>query len=116
MSGIRLTVPELEVVRQCLAAAALGPFFPDWEFVTLFGVERKSVAATAEAWPDVDVSSSEVSLAVNNSFANLLGYPHGAEERWSDFISVTPIEVRRIFEKWRNQSTGQDSLNGRADG
>jgi hypothetical protein len=33
------------IVGQALRAAANGPFFPDWEFHALFGLERSEVSA-----------------------------------------------------------------------
>ena len=57
-----LTEKEMELVRQCLRAAVQGPFFPDWEFHTLFGLEREDVAAVLSRWPDLD-DSREVDRA-----------------------------------------------------
>ncbi|WP_162584044.1 hypothetical protein [Variovorax sp. PBS-H4] len=31
------------IISECLWAAADGPFFPDWEFSTLFGLSREEV-------------------------------------------------------------------------
>jgi len=98
-----LNARETEVVFECLRAAAAGPFFPDWEFHTLFGLERGDVQAIVDAWPDVEETSEKVSLAINNSMNNLLGYPHGRPEDWPRYISVSTSEVRRIFDKWRGQ-------------
>jgi hypothetical protein len=92
---------DLDVVRQCLQASVDGPFFPEWEFHTLFGLERSEVRTVLSAWPDLDDSNESVRLAINNSFANLLGYPHGCETQWSQFISASASEVSRIFYLWR---------------
>src|SRR4051794_25289381 len=96
-----LTDEEQRAVFECLTAAASGPFFPDWEFQTLFGVSRSDVKAVADAWPNVNEETESVSLAINNSMNNLLGYPHGRVRDWSRYISVGPAEVGRIFRKWR---------------
>ena len=61
------------VVGEALRAAADGPFFPEWEFHTLFGLARSEVRAVAHAWPNVDLTDAKVVLAVNNSFNNLAG-------------------------------------------
>ena len=96
---------EREIIRQCLNAAVHGPFFPDWEFHALFGLERGEVKYVLDVWPGLDDSKKEVRSAVrsaiNNSLNNLLGYPHGCEKEWSLFISVSRSEVERIFKKWR---------------
>jgi len=97
----KLTDQERRVVHECLMAALNGPFFPDWEFQTLFGIDREVFAKVVEAWPAFDESDDEVQLAINNSMGNLIGYPHGAEKKWSEFISVPPEEVRRILKQWR---------------
>jgi hypothetical protein len=101
MSIQQLSVAEKQVVFDCLRASLEGPFFPDWEFHTLFGLERSKFADIVSKCPNVDDGDEEVSLAINNSFANLLGYPHGEEKGWEEFIEVSRDEVNRIFKKWR---------------
>jgi hypothetical protein len=66
----RLSAREIEIVRQCLSAAVEGPFFPDWEFAALIGLDRDGVAAVLAAWPARDDDTQE--LAVNNVLNNLL--------------------------------------------
>ena len=44
---------ERELVGQCLRASVAGPFFSDWEFGTIFGLEREDVCAIAAAWPTI---------------------------------------------------------------
>lgn len=92
---------ELDVVRDCLRAAAEGPFFPDWEFATLFGLERAELKSILHSWPDLNEDDELVVLAINNSFNNLLGYPHGLVDNWSDFIRVDSHELARIYMKWK---------------
>lgn len=99
----RFDEDEKRVLREALRAAAEGPFFPDWEFRTLFGLDRSTVATIAQAWPNIDESSDEVVLAINNSLVNLVGYPHGEKDQWSKYISVSREEVLRILEKWKRQ-------------
>lgn len=102
-----LNKEEVDVVGQCLRASVYGPFFDDIEFQTLFGVSREEAKVVADQFSDVDEfddstgNNDDAWLVVNNAFANLLGYPHGKESSWSTFISVTPQQVRRIYEKWR---------------
>jgi hypothetical protein len=96
-----LTEREKELVFECLRAASDGPFFPDWEFTTLFGLEREQVRRIAAAAPHIDDARKEAALAINNALANLLGYPHHQEHAWSQFISASSEEVSRVFGKWR---------------
>jgi len=106
MALANLTPEERKVVLECLNAAAMGPFFPDWEFQTLFGVERTDVKSVIDAWPSVDESDAIVDAAIANSMNHLLGYPHGHVRAWSQYISVTPKEVLRILQKW----SGDDAV------
>jgi hypothetical protein len=105
MSLQTLTEDDRRVVFECLRASVDGPFFPDWEFHTLFGLERQEVARIVAALPDIDDSDESVSLAINNSMGNLLGYPHGEAAAWQRFISVPQAEVKRIFDRWRDEKT-----------
>src|SRR5213594_874541 len=93
-----LTEREKQIVFECLRAASEGPFFPDWEFGTLFGLQRDGVRRITAAIPDIDDSSKEVSLAINNAMGNLIGYPHHQEAAWSQFISVPEEEVSRVVQ------------------
>ena len=107
MSLSALSSDEIAIVGQCLRAAAFGPFFPDWEFSALFGVTRAEAQAVAERFPHVDEHDDEnrgcddTWLVINNTFVNLLGYPHGQDLAWSQYISATPAHVRRVYDRWR---------------
>ena len=92
---------EREVVKECLHAAIEGPFFPDWEFQTLFGLERYEIKKILESWSEIDDSKKDVQAAISNSLGHLLGYPHGHHKEWPRCISVSSNEVLRILEKWR---------------
>jgi hypothetical protein len=96
-----LSSVEKAIVGQALRAAADGPFFPDWEFHTLFGLERSEVRAIADAWPEPTASSGEVERAVNNSLNNLLGYPHKCDAVWSQWISVDRQQLEELFHRLR---------------
>jgi hypothetical protein len=101
MSIEQLDSAEKQVVFDCMRAAVEGPFFPDWEFHSLFGMDRSTLGEILTKWPNLDDNDNQVSLAINNSFANLLGYPHQQESAWKEFIKVSQLEVDRIFGKWR---------------
>jgi hypothetical protein len=96
---------ERAVVRECLRASVEGPFFPDWEFETIFGLGREDVRKVLLSWPEVNESDDSVVRAINNSFNNLLGYPtKNKQEIWPKFISVSGIELARIFDKWKGRA------------
>lgn len=102
MSLDSLTPAERQTVFECLRAATEGPFFPDWEFETLFGLQRDQVRRISAAAPDIDDSREEVAIAINNAMSNLLGYPHHQNATWSQFVSVSQAEADRVFSKWRD--------------
>lgn len=106
MDLVGLSDPDKVLVGQALRAAVDGPFFPDWEFHTLFGLMRSEVRAIADAWPNVDLTSEDVALAVNNSLNNLLGYPHGEDFIWPRWISVDRSKLDELFARLRG-STGE---------
>ncbi len=115
MSAVqRLSAREVEIVRQCLAAAVDGPFFPDWEFATLIGLDRDAVAAVLAAWPTGDDTDTQ-DLAVNNVLNNLLGYPHEEWEAWRQYITATPAEVAAILVRWRGEEHFHPAARGYFD-
>jgi hypothetical protein len=101
MESNSLSSVEAAIVAQVLRAAADGPFFPDWEFHTLFGLERSEVRAIADAWPEPTASSEEVDRAVDNSLNNLLGYAHKKDSVWSEWISVDRHQLEELFHRLR---------------
>lgn len=99
------------VIGQCLRAAADGPFFPDWEFHTLFGFEREELRRIADRWPHWD-DEIEQQDAVNATLNNLLHYPHQRWNAWHDYIGPVSSEVAALYARWR----GEDSLDTSAQG
>ncbi len=99
----QLTSEECEVIRRCLRAAAVGPFFEDLEFHTLFGLQRRELAAVLSQWPHVDDRLEDVDLAINNSLCNLLWHPHGHAGALYEWVGASADEIERIFEKWRGE-------------
>ncbi|MBK9944622.1 MAG: hypothetical protein IPP13_23750 [Kouleothrix sp.] len=88
------------IFHEALAAAARGPFFPDWEFHTLFGLERSEVEQIAFNFAESTEIDGAVRLAINGAMNNLLGYPHGCDNQWHDWLSVTRHELSEIYELW----------------
>jgi len=107
MSLYNLNNEEIAIVGECLKAAVYGPFFDNEEFYTLFGVYREEAKTISDTFPEVDESDDEADgndnswLVINNTFANLLGYPHGMESEWPKYISASKSKVSEIFKKWR---------------
>jgi len=110
----RLSSSDVEIVRQCLTATVAGPFFPDWEFQTLFGLARDEVAEVLDHWPD-PANPEDQDLAVNNALNWLLGYPHGQEQAWREFISAEPSDVAAVLTRWRGDDAWDPSPRGHFD-
>lgn len=105
MSLADLDERERDVVRQCLQATVDGPFFPEWEFGIIFGLERDEVRRVLMSWPGLDETDESVVRAINNSFNNLLGYPaKNKQDTWPKFIPVSGMELARIFDKWKGRA------------
>ncbi|QDF03971.1 hypothetical protein [Myxococcus xanthus] len=96
-----------KIIEECLRAAVEGPFFPDWEFPVLFGLDRAEVAAILASWPVWDDPAKQ-KLAINNSLNNLLGYPHKKWALWPQYISASPEEVKAVFARWRKANPWED--------
>jgi hypothetical protein len=96
---------DTRVFKEALVAAAHGPFFPDWEFQTLFGLDRAEVERIAQTFSSATQLTGSVSLAVNNALTNLLWYPHGQEACWSQWLSLTPGELEAVFRRWRTSNS-----------
>ena len=104
MALSNLTAQELLVIGECLACVATGEVIEDdFEFETVWSIEFSDLQAVAAAWPLVDETDEKTFLAISGSLGNLLGYPHGKMHHWSRYISVSPQEVTRIFDKWRGR-------------
>ena len=101
MSLSHCTDEDIRIIAGCLKAVLEGPFFPEWEFSTLFGLQRVEVAEIARTWPMVDESDKRVHLAVKNALVNLTDYPHGEEQHWNRFLSVPPARLRDALQRWR---------------
>lgn len=107
-----LSDDEIKVIKQCIKAAAYGPFFiddeakddPHWEIHPLFGLTIDELRNIADAFPNVDLDNENVELAINKSINHLLGYPHRcSEEVWGKYISVSKDELERIYLKWAGE-------------
>jgi len=99
----RLSKQESATIKEVLRASADGPFFPDWEFQTLFGITREEVRLIADEWPLPNVAPDIVVLAVNNSLNWLLSYPHRKHDLWQDWISIDQAAVNDLYNRLRGK-------------
>jgi hypothetical protein len=96
--GQHLTERDRAVIADALRATVDGPFFPDWEFHTLMGLERTQVRDVLAEWPNTR-SDKVAHLAINNALVNLMGYPHGRWDAWPQFSDSTQDELRALLER-----------------
>ena len=101
MTILELDPETLRITKECLRAAADGPFFPDWEFQTLIGVDRDTVRLVMDAWPARNVAPEEFACTVINSLTWLMIYPHGQAAAWDRYIPVGPERVRQALDRLR---------------
>lgn len=99
----RLTESESRIIGEVLLAAADGPFFPDWEFHTLFGLPRDQVRTIARQWPQPQLPPKDVTLAVNNALNMMLSYPHRKHALWANWISIDRNALNDLFNRLRGQ-------------
>src|SRR2546423_769994 len=105
MQPQHLTPRDLQLIGECLRAAADGPFFEDdREFSTLFGMSKADVRRIAVAWPAVEMSSNDVDGCVRASLGHLLSYPHRQERHWPQWISGSNQEVFDCLARWRGEA------------
>jgi hypothetical protein len=97
-----LTESDHLIISKCLKAAADGPFFPDWEFATLFGFSRDEFRRQASMYEPADDQPIHVGYAVHNALNHLVGYPIDSEDQWSIWIPVSRAEVNELLIKWSN--------------
>ncbi len=108
MASENLNKEEIGITKKCLLAVCSGNYVPEYEFETLIGVSVKEAELIAKNYPDVDEYDEEPTgnddswLFINNTFANLLGYPHGRESELEKETSVSSVQLKRIYEKWRS--------------
>ena len=107
-----------------LAGGVEGPFFPDWEFHALFGLDRDQVRGVLSAWPAAPLevpdgyeSAAAVQrVAVNNAMNHLLGYPHGVRgEAVAEAVGASEAEVAAALRRWRGDDTIDPSGKGYFD-
>ncbi len=101
ISGI--DAADQNVVKACLRAAVDGPFFPDWEFATLFGLQRDEVRQVLSSWPE-GIDSHVQLVAVNNALNHLLNDSFRRDDAWASVIPADRAHVEDLLERIRELS------------
>jgi hypothetical protein len=100
-----------DAIGAVVAAAVQGPFIDDGEFQTLFGVDRDQAAAVLATWPPADNQEEVAYTTINNSFVNLLGYPHGKLAQLEAMTGLAGQEIAGLFQRWRASQGGKPPNN-----
>jgi hypothetical protein len=101
MALTQMSASDRGVIFQCLTAAARGPFFSDVDLSILFGLDRRELLGIVSRIPRIDDTEPNVRRAIGNTLSDLLGYPHGKGDEWSNWISASPAEVEQVAARWR---------------
>jgi hypothetical protein len=96
---LELPAQDVAVIGICVRAVADGPFLPEWEMHALVGFDRADLRRIADSWPP-SAPGTEAEAAAWGCLNNLLRYPHGRWDAWSEFIPVSPAHLRLLFDRW----------------
>lgn len=119
-----LSKADSAVIAGCLNAAVHGPFFPEWEFHTLFGLTRAEVDTVLTNWPDLPDTAPHgyespldfQEQAINNTMNNLLGYPHGVQgDAFAHEVGATMQQVASTMTRWRSDDAFDPTGKGYFD-
>ncbi len=96
----QLNEKEREIIQKVFLASVNGPFFEDWEFSTLIGMERNQLTNLLESWPNYNDKDDDVLFnAIHNCIGNLLYYPHKKEQLFNQMVSAGEKELNNLLEK-----------------
>jgi len=100
---------ERDVIRDVLRATIDGPFFPDWEFATLFGYERERVQSVLDAWPE-GIGTEETDEVIQGALGQMIGYPHGEWEVWATFSRASIDDLKAVARHYAADLAGRASV------
>jgi hypothetical protein len=108
----KISTDDINIIKSVLRAVVEGPFFPDWEFHTLFGLNRNDVRKIMEEWPRLEDENENISLAINNAFNNLLFYPHRKDDSINDYIQISKKALKKKYNEWKELTTFNNNREG----
>jgi len=93
-----LSAAERAVLDACFRETTEGPYFPDWEFPTLFGVTRDKVRASRRHWAAGKAERQDHVIA-SQVLNNLISYPHGLAKQLSATVGGSVEELSLLRDK-----------------
>jgi hypothetical protein len=97
-----LTERDHDVIKSALRATIEGPFFPDWEFETLFGCDRSEVRGVLGNWPD-GIGTDPTDGVVYGALRQLVGYPHDKWEAWALYSDASEGELKTVLRHYSDR-------------
>lgn len=108
MINDRLTAFDRELAYSCLIAAADGPFFGDFEYLSLMGLTREETRQVAECLRDGKPSSFDLSCVVGAALNNLLRFPHRQDHELTEWVPGGRTAVVRMESRWHELRSSAD--------
>lgn len=93
-----------DLIHRALTACAEGPFFEEWEFHTLFGMDRSELRRCAVRWSEGASVDPEIRAAVGGALDNLLDYPHDRDSELETHLGISRSQLEEVFTRWLDVS------------
>ncbi|MEX2467090.1 MAG: hypothetical protein WD995_09270 [Gemmatimonadota bacterium] len=97
----------VELLGQCLMAAASGPFFTDRELADLFRRSRHSLSVVAGLWPKLNLAAPDVLDLLERVVDGLLARADVDPEAWRTWVGAPRVKVEAALEVFRRVSSGE---------
>lgn len=81
-----LSPEDSDMVFRAIKAATEGDFFPEWEFFTIFGIDRATLRRVYMGWPEPKMDLLDFRLGVFGTLNNLTGYPHNMDDELAYYV------------------------------
>lgn len=94
-----LSKSDLEIIKICMTASCMERFFPDWEFQSLFGIERDELEQVVSLFPNLNYEDEIHNAAIKGSLGHLLGYPHGRDQELEKMLNRDVMEIKKVLDK-----------------
>jgi hypothetical protein len=101
------------LIKKSLISIVNGPYIDDNEFDLLIEASRDEVRTLAMLWPDIESNNLHSWLVIYSCLSNLLGYPHGEDERLYKELNCDETQLDQVFDKVKliiNQFPSQNNL------
>src|SRR3954447_24759420 len=89
---------DVEIIGRLLVEVVGGPYFPEWEFQTLFGLTRFEVRNVADIWPHTTDPDRAADVVIQ-SLSQLRGYPHGQDARLQERLGLDDRGLEQLRDR-----------------